>query len=364
MARRAPWRAPARPTPPPCSSRCIPRWAIGCAPTPWPRSVPSTGRRVWDLYAGIGETTAALARAGAEVESVESDRRAVAEAEAAGPLRGDTPAGSRTCSTSSATRPGDHQSAPHRDGRPGGRGARAPAAPTASSTSPAIRPRSRAISAVCRASAWPTWRASTSFRRRPTSRPSPCWRPGLVKYIVTLLGREVEVEVDGDRVTVGRAGSTRPTLGSVPGTPVRQLLLDGRSEAMALEGGGAGRWALTRRGERVELEVVDERTRHIRSSDRRRRPGARPRRPQGAHARTGRAGAGRGRSVGWRRHRRGRARGDEDGERAPNLGARRRGRRSACGPGRRWRRARCWWSSPPPLDPCPLSRLSCESVSV
>jgi 23S rRNA (uracil1939-C5)-methyltransferase len=43
------------------------------------------GRHVWDLYAGIGETTAALADAGASVESVESDPRAVAEAEARGP---------------------------------------------------------------------------------------------------------------------------------------------------------------------------------------------------------------------------------------------------------------------------------------
>jgi 23S rRNA (uracil1939-C5)-methyltransferase len=43
------------------------------------------GRHVWDLYAGIGETTAALAVAGASVESVESDPRAVAEAEARGP---------------------------------------------------------------------------------------------------------------------------------------------------------------------------------------------------------------------------------------------------------------------------------------
>ncbi len=40
---------------------------------------------VWDLYAGIGETTSALIRAGASVESVESDARAVAEAEARGP---------------------------------------------------------------------------------------------------------------------------------------------------------------------------------------------------------------------------------------------------------------------------------------
>jgi 23S rRNA (uracil1939-C5)-methyltransferase len=43
------------------------------------------GRHVWDLYAGIGETTAALVRAGASVESVESDPRAVAEAETRGP---------------------------------------------------------------------------------------------------------------------------------------------------------------------------------------------------------------------------------------------------------------------------------------
>jgi len=43
------------------------------------------GRHVWDLYAGIGETSAALAQGGASVESVESDQRAVAEAERRGP---------------------------------------------------------------------------------------------------------------------------------------------------------------------------------------------------------------------------------------------------------------------------------------
>jgi 23S rRNA (uracil1939-C5)-methyltransferase len=46
---------------------------------------PVEGRHVWDLYAGIGETTSALVLAGASVESVESDRRAVAEADARGP---------------------------------------------------------------------------------------------------------------------------------------------------------------------------------------------------------------------------------------------------------------------------------------
>ncbi|MFL5403719.1 MAG: class I SAM-dependent RNA methyltransferase [Gemmatimonadales bacterium] len=45
-----------------------------------------TGRRVWDLYSGIGETTEQLVARGAVVESVELDRRAVAEAEARGPV--------------------------------------------------------------------------------------------------------------------------------------------------------------------------------------------------------------------------------------------------------------------------------------
>lgn len=45
-----------------------------------------TGTVVWDLYAGIGETTRALAARGAAVHSVESDRRAVAYAERASDL--------------------------------------------------------------------------------------------------------------------------------------------------------------------------------------------------------------------------------------------------------------------------------------
>ena len=85
-----------------------------------------------------------------------------------------------------------------------------------------------------------------------------------MKYIVALAGREVEVEVDGDQVTVG---GTRyaASLTSAPGTPVRQLLLDGRAESLAVDGAGNGRWAVTRGGERWEMEVLDERTRHIRS---------------------------------------------------------------------------------------------------
>jgi 23S rRNA (uracil1939-C5)-methyltransferase len=47
---------------------------------------PVADRRIWDLYAGIGETTAALVERGALVESVELDRRAVREAESRGPV--------------------------------------------------------------------------------------------------------------------------------------------------------------------------------------------------------------------------------------------------------------------------------------
>lgn len=46
---------------------------------------PVEGLEVWDLYAGVGETTAQLARRGARVSSVELDRRAVAYAERNGP---------------------------------------------------------------------------------------------------------------------------------------------------------------------------------------------------------------------------------------------------------------------------------------
>lgn len=49
-----------------------------------------SGQHGWDLYAGIGETTTALAARGATVESIESDRRAVALAEQRGPAAGIT----------------------------------------------------------------------------------------------------------------------------------------------------------------------------------------------------------------------------------------------------------------------------------
>ena len=85
-----------------------------------------------------------------------------------------------------------------------------------------------------------------------------------MKYVVLLDGQTIEVEVEGDRVTVdGQSHSA--TLGLIPGTPLRHLLIDGRPMALAVQAIGRGRWALSPMGERWEMEVLDERTRHIRS---------------------------------------------------------------------------------------------------
>ena len=85
-----------------------------------------------------------------------------------------------------------------------------------------------------------------------------------MKYAVLIDEQVVEVEVEGDQVTVDGQVYTA-TLTAIPGTPLRQLLIDGRPGAFAVETLGRGRWALAPGGERWEVEVIDERTRHIRS---------------------------------------------------------------------------------------------------
>jgi biotin carboxyl carrier protein len=85
-----------------------------------------------------------------------------------------------------------------------------------------------------------------------------------MKYVVLIDGQAIEVEVDGENVTI--AGDTQnATLNFIPGTPLRQLLLDGRPLTLSVEPLGRGRWALAPGGERLEVEVLDERSRHIRS---------------------------------------------------------------------------------------------------
>jgi pyruvate carboxylase subunit B len=85
-----------------------------------------------------------------------------------------------------------------------------------------------------------------------------------MKYVVQVDGQAIEVEVDGERILLG-GQAYHATLGSLAGTPLRQLMVDGKPVTLSVESLGRGRWALTRGGERVEMEVLDERTRHIRS---------------------------------------------------------------------------------------------------
>lgn len=86
-----------------------------------------------------------------------------------------------------------------------------------------------------------------------------------MKYYVTLAEREYEVLVEGggDRVLVnGR--NYRTQLRAIAGTPLRHLMLDGRSLVIAAEADGPGRWTLSHEGEAVTVEVVDERRKHLR----------------------------------------------------------------------------------------------------
>lgn len=85
-----------------------------------------------------------------------------------------------------------------------------------------------------------------------------------MKYFVAVGGREFAVEVEGDRLTVDGV-PVDAHLSRLTGTPLRHLLLGTESHALMLEGTGRGVWQAERFGERWEVEVVDERTRHIRT---------------------------------------------------------------------------------------------------
>jgi biotin carboxyl carrier protein len=85
-----------------------------------------------------------------------------------------------------------------------------------------------------------------------------------MKYFVTIEGREYQVMVDGDRVSVNGQPFIAH-LSAIAGTPLRHLLLGSRSFTLPFQGEGNGRWTMAFQGEIWETEVVDERTRHIRS---------------------------------------------------------------------------------------------------
>ncbi|MGB7211519.1 MAG: biotin/lipoyl-containing protein [Gemmatimonadales bacterium] len=85
-----------------------------------------------------------------------------------------------------------------------------------------------------------------------------------MKYFVSIAGREFVVELEGGRAVVdGRPVEAH--LSQLEGTPLRSLMLGDASCTMILAAAGHGQWRAERFGERWVVEVVDERTRHIRS---------------------------------------------------------------------------------------------------
>ncbi|MEP6590125.1 MAG: biotin/lipoyl-containing protein [Gemmatimonadota bacterium] len=85
-----------------------------------------------------------------------------------------------------------------------------------------------------------------------------------MKYLVTIAGRDIEVELDGDQLRVDGVAMVA-SLSPVPGSPEVQLTLDGRSHQLVNAGVTDGVWQLLDRGAVREVMVEDERTRHIRS---------------------------------------------------------------------------------------------------
>ncbi len=82
-----------------------------------------------------------------------------------------------------------------------------------------------------------------------------------MRYTVTIAGRELEVQVDGDRVRLN-GDEVAARLVPVSGTPLRQLHLNGRSHMYVVQRDGDG-WSLGRCGEVASAVVEDERTKQL-----------------------------------------------------------------------------------------------------
>lgn len=85
-----------------------------------------------------------------------------------------------------------------------------------------------------------------------------------MRYHVTIAGRTLVVDLGSEGVTVDGAPHTAD-LETVPDSPVRSLLLDGASHRVVARHLGPGRWGLQVKGQHLEINVEDERTRAIRA---------------------------------------------------------------------------------------------------
>ena len=86
-----------------------------------------------------------------------------------------------------------------------------------------------------------------------------------MKYLVTVGATEIEVDLDGDVISVGGSSNTAH-LTEVEGTPVRMVTIgDAVHRVVARRGATRGRFTLWLDGFRYEVEALDERTRAIRA---------------------------------------------------------------------------------------------------
>ena len=83
-------------------------------------------------------------------------------------------------------------------------------------------------------------------------------------YHVTIGQRTFAIDVAGARVRIDGDDVGSAELVALPGTPVRHLLLGGRSTTIVAQRGSEG-WTLHVDGWPVQAEVIDERTRAIRA---------------------------------------------------------------------------------------------------
>src|SRR5437899_7601031 len=97
------------------------------------------------------------------------------------------------------------------------------------------------------------WKRSRSWRL-PESR--------TMKYHVTLRERTYVIDVDGGSVTID-GDRLEAHAAAIPGTPLLHVLLGKESWTVACQQLDPGRWALGAAGERVEVEVQDDRAKQI-----------------------------------------------------------------------------------------------------